>query len=212
MDNDTSSAEEPAGKPASQPASETASSIRTLVLLSEAGILALAVVLMWWTGLWQDLSLEPGALAIGAAVGIGSAAAVALLMFSGFPGAEGLLRDVQPLLDRFADASLLDLVIIALAAGICEEALFRGAIQSWIGTWTGAHVAVFAGALVFGLVHAVSIRYFVFATALGMVLGYLFLFTGSLAAAMLAHAVYDFVVVYWLRRLQVGPAPEPAGG
>lgn len=176
-------------------------SVLTLALASEAGVLVVALLLFWWTELWPHLTLDPVALLIGIGVGLACARAVAGLVGSGATLARGLWEDAQPLLERFKGATPPTLVLVAAAAGICEEALFRGAIQSWIGTWSGPHVAVLAAAVLFGLLHAVSVRYAVFATVLGMVLGYLFLLTGSLAAAMLAHGVYDFAVLHWLRRL-----------
>jgi len=79
---------------------------------------------------------------------------------------------------------------------VCKEALFRGVIQTWIFTWSNVHVAVLAAAVLFGITHAISIRYALFIAGLGVAFGYLFYFTESLFAAMLAHAVYDFVALY----------------
>ncbi len=195
--------------PCSQAPGETVS-ILAIALLAEAGLLGLALLMFWWTGLWPEIAFDPPSLAIGTGVGVACALLAVALFKWGGAAARGLRDNVQPLLERFGDASLFTLAVVALSAGIGEEALFRGAIQTWVGSWGGVHVGVIVASVLFGLVHAVSVRYAVYVTLVGLILGYLFLFTGSLVAAVLAHAVYDFVLLMWLLRAPTPHAPVPA--
>ncbi len=108
-------------------------------------------------------------------------------------------RLVVPL---FQDASVLELALISLIAGIGEELLFRGLVQDGLATWLGGTVGICVGvaasSLVFGLAHALTTTYAVLATLVGVYLGILFLLTGNLLAPIAAHAVYDFLALIYL--------------
>jgi membrane protease YdiL (CAAX protease family) len=142
----------------------------------------------------------------------------ALPMLAGLVLAEHLplaplirLRRVVRLLvvPLFRDATVIELALISLIAGIGEELLFRGLMQdalaAWIGGTAGLCIAVAASSFVFGLAHALTRTYAVLATGVGIYLGLLFLFTGNLLAPIAAHAVYDFVaLLYLLRQASAG--------
>jgi hypothetical protein len=91
------------------------------------------------------------------------------------------------------------LIGLAVLAGIGEELLFRGVIQGWVGQHLGVVVGILAGAMVFGLAHAMSLAYFLVATALGAIFGVAYALTDSLQLVMVWHAVYDLVVIAVLR-------------
>jgi membrane protease YdiL (CAAX protease family) len=102
----------------------------------------------------------------------------------------------------FRGASLAELLLLSCAAGLGEELLFRGFLQSWIADYwalgNGGAIVV-AGAL-FGLLHRLTWTYAVFATAVGCYFGWLFLVFGSLWVPMIAHALYDFLALVYLLR------------
>ena len=52
----------------------------------------------------------------------------------------------------------------------------------------------------FGVVHAMTPTYFVLATLAGGYLGWVYAMTGDIAAPIVAHAMYDFVVLLVLVR------------
>ena len=56
----------------------------------------------------------------------------------------------------------------------------------------------------FGLVHAITPTYFVLASLAGAYLGGVYALTGDIAAPIVAHAVYDFVVLLVLVRDEGG--------
>jgi len=96
-----------------------------------------------------------------------------------------------------------DAILLALASGIAEELLFRGALQPRVG-WLLA-------SLLFGLVHFVPRREFLpwtaFAIAAGLLFGALFDSTGNLLAPITAHFVVNAVNLPMLvRRHGGGPS------
>lgn len=101
-----------------------------------------------------------------------------------------------------------DLALISVAAGVGEEMLFRGVLQGGLARLLGPGAAVAAAGAVFGLLHPVSIAYVVIAGLLGAYLGLVWLATGNLLAAMVAHAVYDFVALVVVLRDRPG---DPGG-
>ncbi len=113
------------------------------------------------------------------------------------------LRRIRALVTRtlvapLASRSYLDLALIAGLAGFGEEALFRGVLQPLAAGYTGASVAVVAVAILFGLAHALTTAYFVFAAILGAYLGWLAVWSGNLLAPIVTHAVYDFLAFAYL--------------
>jgi membrane protease YdiL (CAAX protease family) len=104
----------------------------------------------------------------------------------------------------FQHASVVELALISLIAGIGEELLFRGLLQDGLATWiggpTGVCIGLTVGSVVFGLAHALTRTYALLATVVGVYLGMLFVLTGNLLAPITAHAVYDFVALVYLVR------------
>ena len=107
-----------------------------------------------------------------------------------------------PLL-RQAPAGMLFLV--ALLAGVGEELLFRGVIQTGLSTLLGPWPALMVAALIFGALHALTRAYFIIATLMGLYLGWIYLSSGNLLIPILIHFLYDWIVLrYWLARRHAG--------
>ncbi|GGK54045.1 hypothetical protein GCM10007941_00150 [Amphritea balenae] len=98
----------------------------------------------------------------------------------------------------FNGASLLDLALIACAAGIGEEALFRGVIQSRLAIEFSPWVGVVIASLLFGLVHFISLTYAIFAALFSLYLGWLLLSFDNLLVPIITHGLYDFIVLAYL--------------
>jgi membrane protease YdiL (CAAX protease family) len=114
-------------------------------------------------------------------------------------------RVIRPLL---APCSVVDLFGISVLAGLGEEMLFRGVLQGAFLRWWGLPwLAVATASLLFGLVHAITFTYAVLAGLMGAYLGLVWLYSGNLLAAIVAHALYDFVVLLWLLRGPGSSAP-----
>lgn len=179
-----------------------------LTVAFEGGLAILAWPLGWLLQ-HRPLATLTGSLP---AVGLGLLAAVPMigggLIFSWWP--VGPLRRIRQFVDEFLRpfflrCTLADLAGISLLAGIGEEMLFRGVVQAYLmdrlGRWTGLGLA----SVVFGLLHAITPTYAVLATLAGIYLGVVWLATGNLLVVIVAHAVYDFVILTYLLRSRSEP-------
>jgi uncharacterized protein len=100
----------------------------------------------------------------------------------------------------FQQASLFDLAMISLMAGIGEEFLFRGFLQAWFVQLTGSQwIGLIGAGVLFGLIHSITRTYAVVAAVVGVYLGGLWMATGNLLSPVVAHAVYDFGALWYLR-------------
>ncbi len=104
---------------------------------------------------------------------------------------------IRPL---FESSSLFELALIAVAAGLGEELLFRGVLQELAGRWLGVAGAVVVVSVVFGLLHAITPTYAVLAALLGAYLACWRLAADSLLPVVVAHAGYDWVALVYLVR------------
>lgn len=93
---------------------------------------------------------------------------------------------------------LIGLLLVAVLPGFVEETTFRGALYHSI---RGARPvrAIFLSALMFGAMH-MNFNQFVYATALGIIMGFLLEATGSIVATMLLHFCFNgnSVILLWL--------------
>lgn len=108
---------------------------------------------------------------------------------------------VEEMMSTDTVAGLLgNLLVVALIPAICEEVFFRAGIQNLMQKWMkNPHVAIWLTALIFSLVHG-EIFSFMPRFVLGALLGYLYVYGGSLLPNMMAHFVNNalVVVLYWL--------------
>lgn len=94
---------------------------------------------------------------------------------------------------------LLNLLVIALLPALCEELLFRGALQTTLcRCFRNHHVAIWVTAAVFSLFHG-EIFAFLPRFMLGAALGYLFYYGGSLWCSGLFHFLNNAcaVIIYY---------------
>ena len=102
---------------------------------------------------------------------------------------------------------LANLLVVALIPAVCEEAFFRVGIQNLLQRWLsadgrrpwGVHLAIWLTAIIFSLGHG-EVFAFMPRFLMGAVLGYLYVYGGSVLPNMLAHFVNNalVVVLYWL--------------
>jgi hypothetical protein len=98
---------------------------------------------------------------------------------------------------------LVNLLVIALVPAICEELLFRGALQrTLLRLITNKHVAVWAGAIIFSAIHLQFFGFFP-RMLLGAAFGYIYLWTGSLKYTIFAHFLnngYAVTIAYYMQK------------
>ena len=101
-----------------------------------------------------------------------------------------------------AGCSVAQLALLAVAAGVSEEVLFRGVVQTGLARAVPAGLALIMASTAFGLVHFASRAYAVVAGVIGVYLGTLLLVQGSLVSPIITHALYDFVALLCVGRRQ----------
>ena len=102
--------------------------------------------------------------------------------------------------ETLGDLPLWELALISAAAGVGEEVLFRGGLQPWLLRSLSPPVGIAIVAAVFGMLHAATATYFVFATVVGAYLGAIAHMTGELWSPILIHAGYDLAALAWAQR------------
>jgi uncharacterized protein len=115
--------------------------------------------------------------------------------------------EVVPLLDK---SSWSEIGLISLSAGVGEEMLFRGVLQTSIGAWLGVTWGLVLASVLFGLFHPISPTYMIIATILSIYLGAVFIAEENLLTVMVIHALYDFAALGYLLRIR--PALEAEDG
>jgi membrane protease YdiL (CAAX protease family) len=89
---------------------------------------------------------------------------------------------------------LLNIVFVAVLAGVGEELLFRGMIQRILSRKYGRWTSILVTAALFSAMHLQFYGFFP-RFLLGIVLGILFAYSGSLWVAILAHFFYDAMLI-----------------
>ena len=186
--------------------------IAVVAVAFEGGLAVLALGVGWLVGYYplQTVRLAAGALpGHGVAVLWGLAATLPMLLvpllIQQYPfGPLGRLqRTVEQLVvPLFARATIFQLALVSLVAGIGEEVLFRGLIQAGLADVKGLlhakWIALATTSVLFGLVHWITRTYVLLATLIGLYLGLLFMATENLLAPIVAHGLYDFLVLVYL--------------
>lgn len=104
------------------------------------------------------------------------------------------------------------IVAMAIGAGVCEELLFRGVVQTWLAEFSPIVVAIIASNIIFGLLHMRTALYAIIAGGVGVYFGVLHALTDNLIAPMVAHGLYDAVALEYTRRAIIAFRREPTPG
>lgn len=89
-------------------------------------------------------------------------------------------------LKEFKEEPFLAVIALAIAPAICEELVFRGIIADGLKKRMGLWPALLISSFIFGAIHANWVQ-FVGATVMGLLLGWLYFKTNSLALPILVH-------------------------
>jgi membrane protease YdiL (CAAX protease family) len=102
-----------------------------------------------------------------------------------------------------------NLFVIALVAAVSEEFFFRGALQRIIGLRVrNRHTAVWLTAFLFSAFH-LQFYGFLPRMLLGVFLGYLLVWSGTVWLPVLAHFVNNALVLLFLSLWQANDSPSP---
>ncbi len=170
------------------------------------GILGIAVAWLVDIPLWEKLQPGQKSLLQGLAATLPMLGLLVVVTCTQWHPLIELRRQVGALIGTlFSQSTLWDLAAVSLAAGAGEEILFRGVLQSLAQGWMHPVAALAAVSLLFGLAHAMSTTYFVLATLVGFYLGWLALACHSLVPPIVAHSLYDFFALWYIRRRTAKP-------
>jgi CAAX protease family protein len=185
-----------------------------VALLFEGALGAVALVIGWLIGYYPAIGMNGGRTAATEQLSAACWGLIAtlpmfamLLVIDHVPlGPLRRLRDDthEMILQIFGGASVIQLALVAVAAGFGEELLFRGLLQSGIarllGEPSGNWIAVGVASLVFGVCHWLNATYAAVGVLAGAYFGLLLLASGNLWTPITAHAAYDFFALLYLIR------------
>ena len=164
-----------------------------LILLQ--GLVGLGAGLAIWWGSGRSLEtfvgLHPVDLAVAASVTAALIGSMWLVMLA-FPGFLAWSAAQQKIL--FASGkpySTGQILLISLAAGVGEEALFRGGLQTFLTDHIPAWSAILLVSLAFALVHLAGPILLAFIFGYSLLFGLAFHYSQSLSGVMAAHALFD---------------------
>ncbi len=92
--------------------------------------------------------------------------------------------------------AFMQILTVAVVSPVAEEVLFRGLMLGALSKTCNKWLAIIATSIVFGLVHGHPIG-IIYATCLGVLMGWLFCKTGSIIAPALFHMIYNTASLFF---------------
>ena len=175
--------------------------IAALVAAQNLVFAGLGLLAWYWSGrpVHAMVELSDTALALGIVLGV-VLVGIAWAFFRGFPRIGDRLVELQADTYRFLGRDLRwpTIIIIALAAGIGEEMLLRGGLQTLLGDYVGPLFAIVLASAIFAAIHLAKPVITALLFVIGIVFGTVYTLSGSLLAVMIAHALYDVWALRYL--------------
>lgn len=101
-----------------------------------------------------------------------------------------------------------NLLLMAIIPGVGEELLFRGVLQRLFHKWfKNHHIAILITAILFSALH-MQFYGFLPRMVLGILLGYLLVWSGSIVIPMLAHFTNNAMAVIMYYLINIGKIPK----
>lgn len=111
-------------------------------------------------------------------------------------------------------ALLFNLMLIAVIPAVGEELLFRGVVQRLFSEWTrNRHLGIWIAAIIFSALH-MQFYGFLPRTMLGVLFGYLLIWSGRMWIPITAHFVNNaaaVLVYYFIQKNQISQTVETIG-
>lgn len=106
---------------------------------------------------------------------------------------------------------LVALLVVAVVPAVAEELFFRGVVQRNLVQWFSPHVGIWLGAAIFSAIHFQFFGFFP-RLVLGLVLGYLYFWSGNILVSMAAHFTqngFQLLLLYLQQRGKLGASFDP---
>lgn len=178
---------------------------RAIVLLALQAIGMFAVGSWLWdtSGREDDafVTFSPEQAVLGLALG-SALIVLAWVLYRSFPHNGETLVRMQAKTYEFLGPKLgwPAIVFISICAGVGEEALFRGGLQTFLGDLIGAPLGIAVSSALFAAIHlgkpAITALLFV----VGALFGVAYWLTESLLTVMIGHALYDVWALRYIHR------------
>lgn len=94
----------------------------------------------------------------------------------------------------------LRIALLSVGAGLSEELLFRGVLQSWLDSELSLFWALLLPNIVFGALHARTWLYAFVAGLIGIYMGVIYAVTGNVLAPIITHTAYDWAALIVTQR------------
>lgn len=172
------------------------------LLAIQCGVMIAVGLLLWhWSERDLDAFVTISGLEVLQGLALGLAMiAIAFALFRGFPRIGETLVRMQA--DTYAflgpRLGLPAIVFVSLCAGVGEEALFRGGLQTFLGEQVGAPAAIALSSVLFAAIHLGKPIITALLFVVGATFGAAYWLTGSLLAVMISHALYDIWALKYL--------------
>ena len=195
----------------------TSSNFIAYGILMETSLVPLAWIIGLLSGLWtleelvagSHLLLSPAHLGLGVLATLPMLVLLVIVLRASGPAFVRMRAFLEETLaPAIRESSLVALLGLSLAAGMGEEWLFRGVLQSGLLDWwesAPVPLVILVVAIAFGVCHWITHLYFLLATITGIYLGWLYWATGSLVEPILAHVLYDFIALLVIARQRTEP-------
>ncbi|MGV8121694.1 MAG: lysostaphin resistance A-like protein [Candidatus Xenobiia bacterium LiM19] len=175
----------------------SSSSVFRSILMIQGAVLVIAILwgvfrkIPWWTSLIFDYSIFWGIL-LGLALAVLNQGAYQIAIKLKAANIEWVISQVfYPL---FKNMRIIEMVLISLLSGFCEESLFRGVLQHEWG--------LLISSVIFGLLHTGDRRLIasgIWAILSSVILGYSYMVSGNLLIPIFAHAVNNICGIVYVR-------------
>lgn len=106
---------------------------------------------------------------------------------------------------------IVGVLVVAVVPAVAEELFFRGVIQRNLVQWVSPHVGIWLAAAIFSAIHFQFFGFFP-RFVLGLVLGYLYFWSGNILVSMAAHFTqngFQLLLLYLQQQGRLGASFDP---
>lgn len=166
------------------------------LLLVQFILFAVGICGITWSGIEVGINTESwNDVIIGLAAGSFSYLVLLVVVRSSLLVANAMQRTAQTVQSIVSGFGVGAMAIVAFAAAIGEEFLFRVFLQGWIASLASPWIGVLVAASAFALAHATSVVYLLTSFVLGIAIGAAYEWNSSIIMIVCWHFSYDLLAL-----------------